>query len=425
MGRSTLVRSSARTILGWLAKVSSWVWFFLTGPIRLFLTLRSSMTAASVTLLLVGIVSANIIWGYPWIGVFSACSSLFLVGFVVNRWSLPKLEADFVLPRLAVAGTPFQATAILTNQSRIPAMELQVALEGTDRNRKANSSRFETLKIDGSIDTIFPAQHQELRVTLLCKTRGLHPLPQISVTTWFPFYLFNHTRSVETDESIAVTPRLLESKDDSIAGGLLDSLGNWTRKLLSGDTMDYTGSREYEPGMPVRRWDFSSWARLGKPIIREYQSPSVRTVTLIIDTAIDPDVAVDREIAKGTLEYVLSCAATAIDRVCRQPIQVQLFLTGQDGSIQADRASDRESLLIRLATADCASCGDATDAIGDLCKHFTGSPLLIITSRANPLGHHSASPSVSILRIDREHGSKGQHHQNQKDLESVQLAHRP
>ncbi len=66
---------------------------------------------------------------------------------------------------------------------------------------------------------------------------------------------------------------------------MLDAFGGWSHKLLSGDALDYTGSREYQVGMPVRRWDFTSWARLGRPIVREFQSPSIQLVTLIVDTS--------------------------------------------------------------------------------------------------------------------------------------------
>lgn len=373
------------------------VWQILSSPIRLLLALRRAMTPASVTLLLVGIISTNIIWGYPWIGIFSACVSLFVVGFVLNRWSLPNLESDFLLPRTAVAGTPFQSQAILANHSRIPAMELEIALESADRTYKP--SKFESQLADGTVDMIRPGDRFGRNVTLECKQRGIQQLPDLYVTTWFPFHLFRYTRRVETIASIPVTPKLLSANDGAIAGGLLDALGTWTRKLLSGDALDYTGSREYEPGMPVRRWDFSSWARLGQPIIREYQSPSVRTITLIVDTAVDPSSNADRKLAGQRLETVLSLAATVIEHVSRHPIQIRLFVTGQDWDLQSGGASDRESLLIRLAAAKRESVQAASQSIVELSAHLSNVPALIITSRARPAGKHSLPATVSNLNI--------------------------
>ncbi len=43
-------------------------------PFTLSLSVRRSMTGASATLLVIGIVTLNIIWGYPWVGMFSSLS---------------------------------------------------------------------------------------------------------------------------------------------------------------------------------------------------------------------------------------------------------------------------------------------------------------------------------------------------------------
>ncbi|NNE01334.1 MAG: DUF58 domain-containing protein [Pirellulaceae bacterium] len=376
------------------------------------------MTPASVILLLVGIISTNIIWGYPWIGIFSACISLFVVGFVLNRWSLPSLESDFQLPRTAVAGTPFQSRAILTNHSRIPAMELKIAMASADRDHK--TSIFQSQLAGGIVEMIRPGERLGQNVTLLCQKRGIHQLPDLYVTTWFPFHLFRYTRLVETIASIPVTPKLLSANDGAIAGGLLDALGTWTRNLLSGDAMDYTGSREYEPGMPVRRWDFSSWARLGQPIIREYQSPSVRTITLIVDTAIDPSSSGDRQLADQRLESVLSLAATVIEHVSRHPIQIRLVVTGQDWDLQVGGAFDRESLLIRLAAASRESEQAANRSIVEWCDHLSNSPALIMTSRSQPSGDQQLPACVSILNVQTADLSHGVRHHAATKQETVQ-----
>ncbi len=417
--QSVAGQSVDRGPVAWLVKIARFSWRLLTSPVRLIAAVRRAMTAASATLLLFGIVSTNIIWGYPWIGVFSACISLFVVGFVVNRWSLPRLEADFLLPRSAVAGAPFQATANLTNLGRFPAMELEVAIESARPNRDTEGGDFQTELVDGIVEMILPGQQRRLSATMVCQTRGLHSLPGISVTTWFPFYLFRFTRTVTTTASIAITPRLLDLEQDSIGGGLLDSLGGWTRKLLSGDAMDYTGSREYEFGMPVRRWDFVSWARLGRPIVREYQSPSVRTVALVVDTAIDIDMAANHELASKMLERVLSLAATAIDRIGHPPIQIRLFVTGQDWGPESALGTDRESLLIHLAIARQESCQLASQKIRQLCEHLVRSPLLILTCREQPLGAHPVPPFVSILRVEPDSACQRSRFQDPADAYSL------
>ena len=47
---------------------------------------------------------------------------------------------------------------------------------------------------------------------------------------------------------------------------------------------EYIGSREYQPGMQVRRRDFASLARTGKPTLREFSEGEELKVALISDT---------------------------------------------------------------------------------------------------------------------------------------------
>jgi uncharacterized protein (DUF58 family) len=51
-----------------------------------------------------------------------------------------------------------------------------------------------------------------------------------------------------------------------------------------GESMEYIGNREYIPGEPARRLDFRSWARLGRPVVREFQEEYYCHVALILDT---------------------------------------------------------------------------------------------------------------------------------------------
>ena len=56
-----------------------------------------------------------------------------------------------------------------------------------------------------------------------------------------------------------------------------------------GDSWEYLGSREYQVGMPVRRWDYGAWARLGKPVVREFEEHSRSRACVLVDTAVLPE----------------------------------------------------------------------------------------------------------------------------------------
>ena len=72
--------------------------------------------------------------------------------------------------------------------------------------------------------------------------------------------------------------------------------------------LEYVGSREYRPGMPVRRWDFASWARLGHPAVREFSEGRDSLAVLVVD-------ALRRQPVDESLESVLSRAAAIVDQL--------------------------------------------------------------------------------------------------------------
>ena len=89
----------------------------VTAPVRAFQAVRHAMTPASVSLLLLGIVTLNIIWGFPWTGMFSACVGMFVAGCLIHFGTRPLLACSFSLPSSSPAGQSFPVT-IHANTSR-------------------------------------------------------------------------------------------------------------------------------------------------------------------------------------------------------------------------------------------------------------------------------------------------------------------
>src|SRR5262249_53572911 len=52
----------------------------------------------------------------------------------------------------------------------------------------------------------------------------------------------------------------------------------------SGESMDLHGVRPYRPGDPVRDLHARSWARVGAPVVREYQQEYFSRVGVVLDT---------------------------------------------------------------------------------------------------------------------------------------------
>ncbi|MDB4694914.1 DUF58 domain-containing protein [bacterium] len=397
----------------------------LTAPFRAFQAVRQAMTPASVSVLLFAIVTLNIIWGFPWTGLFSACVGMFVAGCLIHFLTLPSLETNFSLPNSAAQGQPFQVTIHAQNQSVLPALDFDLSFS------KANLGRKRWFQRRGGIQPPYTVQQSiqhknflgsgdatEHQAVLSYHRRGIHPLPQTSVTGNFPFHLFKSRVTAPSLVSIAITPRPL-SGEDAHTKSLLNNLGGWSHKLLSGDQLDYTGSREYEAGMSVRRWDFPSWARLGIPIVREFQSPSIQQVFLIIDTAFETNTKPNKEGIYPALEQMLSLATTAIHDLAKQTVKIQLFVTDEnfaptDSSRSFDTGTDSESMLIKLAAAKPVDQDSGNQQIIAAHEIAGRSPTLVLTTRSLPELQANAFQSCTVMRTAMPKQSQTRPESNRK-----------
>jgi len=375
-------------IIGMVPRLLTWL---LTSPFKLIGWFRRSITVASGTLLVVSIASLNIIWGYPWLGIFAACLSLFVLGRLISTLMSPKLTFHLNLPRSVPIDVPLSISIKCRNRGRFPAMQFLVAFDRRSlagrkwlRRNRPSRTPYQTLSAPHPVQVLEPNKTERLGATIRFTHRGTHELPQIITRSYFPFYLFQVTQHQNLREEIAVTPRPLDVNEDEAAKGFLESMGEWSHQLLAGDALDYTGSREYQVGMPVRRWDFNSWARLGKPIVREYQSPSVQQVYLIIDTAQDAENQFSANDFNPHFERLLSAATTVILELNKQRVQLQMCLTcGTDRQSEEGGFTqlDTESMLIRLANAAFTTTETSNQQMDLALESVHQAPTLILSNR--------------------------------------------
>lgn len=397
-----------------LRSVLLFLWGIVASPWRLLQSIRRSMTGASVSVLLIGIITLNIVWGYPWTGMFAAAVSLLSVGWGVNRLMQPRLRIGFSLPTSSPAGEVFTAVTHLQNRSWLPAIDLLVRLGGsrsgraaTGRAEKRGTGEFELLSPARPLEIIHPNEHVDLGLSVRFDRRGIHVLPELVVVSTFPFHLFRCVKRIPSNAQMAITPRPISGEEDAFSREMLSALGGWSHKLLAGDAMDYTGSREYQQGMPVRRWDFASWARLGRPIVREFQSPSIQAVTVIVDTA-----ASQVDESRGeTFERLLSIAAMAINELARKLVVVRLYVGNEDPDVITDldlgggRGGDCESLLIRLAAAEISLVTESDRRMEIVLEHVSKLPVVVLTLRPDAEVWQQVPPTVTVLRVDPGHAS--------------------
>ena len=361
-------------------------------PIRLFLSIRRSMTGASASLLIILIVSLNIVWGYPWTGVFSASLAMLGVVYFVNRLLAPRLQIEASPPDHSPVGEPFDVALHLHQHGRLPTFDLQLRFANSRKGKDAFTRKKEEVEL---IETLGPGEYASATLTLKGTRRGIHDLPKVEVRSPFPFHVFEGQQSFACDTQIAITPAPLDQSQEDRAQVFIDQVSGWTQRQLSGESFDYVGNREYEVGMPVRRWDFRSWARLGRPIVQEFQTPSLRMITILLDASMGSKPVTAQTV--DDFEVMLQWVATAIHHWNRLSVSTRMYVSSEPVedflAQQTSGAPELTSLLVQLATIEPITPAESDQRMARV-LHEVGAPSAMVFSLRNDIGDTPGETSV-------------------------------
>lgn len=333
--------------------VPRWIWNLW----RFKMTLPGRMLLGATAMSLMGTISIQI----PIYQIFCGLSALLFGALVAGFAFRPHVTMAGELPRTATVGQTVRAEFTITNHSKRPAYDLSLgfidltkALDHTDRAI--------------SIDVLAKDDAVKLPVTLEPKRRGLHELPDLRAYSTFPFDLFRSGSSSLKMPPLLVLPAFHPLVDVDVPVGLKHQPGGIALTSKIGESPEYIGNREYVPGEPVRRIDFRSWARLGKPVVREFQEEYYCRIALILDTHVVPKKTWGsfERWAEGwyfpyeqpeeypEMEAAVSMTAALADALSRGEYLIDLFAAGPDLYVfQAGRhIAHFESVLEILACVE-------------------------------------------------------------------------
>lgn len=293
--------------------------------------------------------------------IFFTLSALLGTAWVAGLALRPKLEVRSRLPLKTTAGEPVAGEVTIVNRGMRPAFDLSVGF-----------SPLPASLLHQDRERTVPVLHREesatMPVTLLPLKRGLYPLPELRAFSTFPFNLIRSGSASVPGYALLVLPAFHPLRI-GLAAGTRYQPGGIALTSRIGESPEYIGNREYVPGESMRRLDFRSWARLGKPVVREYQEEYYSRVALVLDTYIP---AGRRERASGfaELEAAVSLTAAVADALSAGESIIDLFAAGAELHVfRAGRHTAHfENLLEILACVDaCRSdpFGTVVPAIAD------------------------------------------------------------
>lgn len=223
-----------------------------------------------------------------------------MLGFItLSGWlseqMLRRLEVRRRVAR-ATAGEPARITYDIRNGNRrLPAFSVEAGEERSDAR--------------GWIAVIDPGETGTGRAETTWPARGVYPLEIITLSTSFPFGLFVKERDVEVPGEAVVWPRTdRRVREPRPAGERVRRTGE-AFAGQAGARGEYRGLRPYRPGDDPRDVHWKTTARVGQPVVREYERDRSRALWLCLDLR-----AADGEGAETAAEIAAALAAGAARR---------------------------------------------------------------------------------------------------------------
>jgi uncharacterized protein (DUF58 family) len=168
-----------------------------------------------------------------------------------------------------------------------------------------------------------PGGHCEVTATLTPARRGLLRLKGTTVACPDPFGLFRLLRKMPLPESILILPKRHDMPCFALPGAMKYQLGGVSLASSVGESEEFVSLREYRPGDPLRRMHWKSYAKLGKPIIKEYQEEFFVRHALVLDTFGSPA-------QEAIFEEAVSIAASLACTIRDQDSLLDLMFVGPE-----------------------------------------------------------------------------------------------
>ncbi len=330
------------------------IWFWVTRRFTGagFLALGTLVTAGALG------IDTNQTLAYQ---IFTFLGTLLAAAMLASLLLRPRFEVARVLPRMITAGQAFDYRVLVKNLGERAADGLALLEDQSDPRpslaefRAAQSFptyrgwwrlalRKQVAQIDEcALPALAPRAEAEVRVHGRAYRRGTLRLEGATIARADPLGLFRRLARMALPDKLVVLPRRYSLPRLALPGARRYQHGGVTLASSVGESEEFMSLRDYRPGDPLQRIHWKSYARSGKPVVKEYQDEFFERHALVLDTFTDRDGAV--------FEEAVSLAASFACTVDTQESLLDLVFVGAESHCYtAGRGQMRpESLLEILA----------------------------------------------------------------------------
>jgi len=316
--------------------------------------------------------------------LFSLSVAMIGIGLPWTLLRRAKLEATREVPRHATAGEALRVTVRVRNRGRRRLARAWLAESPPDP--RPDAEEFINLREPGEelrngFDRTFayfrwqwlflrrrlftggisqdeirlkPGGQARVFIEFIPQRRGVIRLHDLRVLLPDPLGLFQKCVKVKAPAAnLMVLPRRFALPLIELPGGAAFKVSGESNTNAIGTSGEFVGLREYRPGDPLRQIHWKSWARTGRPIVKELEDTFYPRYGLVLDT-----LSTERD--DISFEEAVSVAASFASTIdTRESLLDLMFIKNEAHVFTAGRGVERaEKLLEVLAGVTPTRSGD-------------------------------------------------------------------
>ena len=243
---------------------------------------------------------------------FALVACVLIVSMMAAPFFRGRFAIERVLPRYGSVGEPFRYHVAVRNLGRVPLRHLELIEDLADPRptlaeyaaADREASRVKSLRIVRNPAAVAGTRHMKLPKPVLLPLlpargeaeavievtpfqRGALRFTGTTVARTDPLGLFRGFVRVPQTATVLVLPRRYPVPPLELPGAKQYQRGGVTLASAIGESDEFVSLRDYRPGDPLRHIHWRSWARTGRPIVKEFQDEYFVRHALILDTLAD------------------------------------------------------------------------------------------------------------------------------------------
>ena len=214
-----------------------------------------------------------------------------------------------------------------------------------------------------NIDYIGRNSGQFVTLTLTPLRRGYLLFDCLRIMQTDPLGIFQAQKKISAKGRLLILPELFNTPGIKLKGKRLYHAGGNNRSSLTSDSQEFISLRQYRPGDPLKAIHWRSYARIGEPVVREYQDEYFVRYGLILDTHQPAYVT------NEAFESAISIAASYIANQRGQEVLLDLmFVEDQTYYVTSGNGHRNSRSILEMLACIHAAKKDRFDALRPLVR---------------------------------------------------------